>query len=150
MEFERYLPIFSSDEGAVLRKGQTREFPFDGGIVKQDEWLNLFVTGETALHYLWKDEPDYPALYQTIDDAFDTEHAREACYCLSFSNAAGTDYVKRIYKKIPWPPVLSYLPMLPLVDGFSFGVHARTGIQPGSLSAYAPGLVLPKRGRTSP
>lgn len=125
MEFQRYQPIYNSDEGTTLRPGRSASFEFDalGDIAQRS--ARLFVTGETALHYLWKDEPDYPAQYRKIEDALDSAHADRAQFCLNLSNGPEVNYAKRLYKKVLWPPVLSYLPLHDVPQELTAGVMAR-------------------------
>lgn len=78
MAYERRIPVYNSNEGILLRKSHIRKLPFDGGGVNSIERLSLFVTRKTALQYLWKNEPVYPAQYRTIDDTLDAEHTEAA------------------------------------------------------------------------
>lgn len=125
MECQRYKPFYMSDEGLTLRPGQSAKFTFDAGQDIDGRRARLFATGETALFYLWKDEPDYPRQYRKIEDALDTDHADKAQYCLDLSNPTGVDYVKRVYKKVLWPPMLSYLPMHDVPESWTAGIMAR-------------------------
>jgi len=124
MSFERYTKIFDGYEtGRTLRAhGKGAEFSFSA---QQDEKRRrLFVTGETALFYQWKSEPDNPAHYHTITDALDPHHAFEAQYCLDLSSKAPEEYIRRLYKKVMWPPVLSYLKMNPVPAEWVCGIWA--------------------------
>lgn len=78
MEFQHYQPFYRSDEGITLRPGRSAEFHFEAGEDIDEKRARLFVTGETALFYFWKDEPDYPRQYRKIEDALDSDHADKA------------------------------------------------------------------------
>lgn len=125
MSFERYRQIYDGYEtGRVLRAGgKGTEFTFEAQ--KDDKRRRLFVVGDTALFYQWKDEPDDPAHYHSITDALDTQHAYQAQYCLDFSCKKPAEYIKRIYKKVMWPPVLSYLKMNPVPADWTWGIWAQ-------------------------
>lgn len=125
MEFQHYQPFYRSDEGITLRPGRSAEFHFEAGEDIDEKRARLFVTGETALFYFWKDEPDYPRQYRKIEDALDSDHADKAQFCLNLSNGPEVNYVKRAYKKVLWPPVLSYLPMHDVEEDWTVGVMAR-------------------------
>ena len=125
MEFQRYQPFYASEEGVTLRPGQSAAFTFEAGEDIGERCARLLVTGETALFYLWKDEPDYPKQYRKVEDALDSAHADKAQYCLNLTNGPGVNYVKRVYKKVLWPPVLSYLPMHDVPERWTAGIMAR-------------------------
>ena len=126
MSFEKYRTIWKDGaEGTTLRAGGAgAQFAFDCDLAP-DKRFRLFVTGETGLFYQWKDEPDYPKQYESIADALDPDHAFRAQYCLNLSDSAPRGYVRKLYKKIMWPPVLSYLRMNPVPDNWRFGLWAR-------------------------
>ncbi|MEA4889378.1 MAG: hypothetical protein VB070_07935 [Clostridiaceae bacterium] len=124
--FEQYHPLFNEKQGHILRPGQTFSLTFDGGPFSDSSTASrLFFTGETALFYQWKNEPDYPLLYRLIDDALDYEHAGQARYCLNMS-AADLDYPKRVYKKLLWKPILSYLPLYGYAEQWQGGLWIKT------------------------
>lgn len=132
--FETCRWIFQSEPGLTLRPGQSHCFTFNLPQRCPGQALRLFVTGETALAYLWKNEPDYPYQYRKIDDALDQTHAGQAQYCLDFSNQRQETYLKQVCKTVPWPPQLSYLPLTPLNDHWTGGIRVKTRqllIQPG-------------------
>jgi hypothetical protein len=123
--FEQYHLLFKGEQDASLRPGQTFTLEFDGTpFVERPLNQRLFLSGETALFYLWKSEPDYPLLYRQIDDALDYAHAGRSQLCLNFS-ASNVDYVKRVYKKLLWKPVLSYLPLYGYTDQWQGGLSVK-------------------------
>lgn len=126
MGFETYEKVYDGyQRGTTLRAGgpgMTLTLP---QAAKADRRYRLFVVGETAMFYQWKDEPDHPAHYRTLTDALDPVHAHEAHYCLNLSSKKPEGYVRRVYKKVMWPPVLSYLPMHPVPEDWTFGVWAK-------------------------
>ena len=123
MSFEQYTPIYDGKQiGSTVRPhGKAFEVCFDL-CPEADKKYRLFTVGETEQYYLWKDEPDNPRLYHMLTDALDTKHAIKDRYCLSFSCAAYEDYLKRIYKKVMWKPVLSYLDMNPVPIDWEVGL----------------------------
>ena len=125
MSFEKYSQFFDGyQSGRTLRAGgRGTEFSFNAA-AEENKRYRLFVTGETALFYQWKDEPDNPAHYHTIVDALDTDHAFEAQYCLNLSSKKPEEYIRRLYKKVMWPPVLSYLKMNPVPEDWTCGIWA--------------------------
>jgi hypothetical protein len=128
MNERQLISIFQSDassEGIILRPGKSAEFKFNGCGLEADAEYRLFVTGETTLNYLWKNEPDYHYQYRTADDALNTTEAEKAPYCLDLSNSREVNYQKLLYKKVMWPPILSYLGYRPKDDVWSFGLRAR-------------------------
>lgn len=126
MNFERYQKVYDGYcQGTTLRAGgapMTLTLPTTA---EANRRYRLFVVGETAMFYLWKDEPDCPAQYRTITDALDPVNAREAHYCLNLSSQKPEKYVRRLYKKVLWPPILAYLPMHPVPEDWKYGVWAR-------------------------
>jgi len=127
MPFEVYQNIYSAgQEGIILRPGKdAASFSFSA-VPSDDTRYKLFVTGETALFYMWKDEPDYPSQYHLLTDALDTEHAHRAQYCLDLSCDTPKEYIKRIYKQVMWPPKLSYLMMNPVDTHWQVGYFVKT------------------------
>ncbi len=126
MSFERSQTLFENyEQGQILRphgKGMELQFSYHA---QEERRYRLFVVGETALFYQWKDEPDGPMQYRTVCDALDTEHALAARYCLNLSSSRPEQYVRRIYKKVMWPPLLSYLAMHPVPDLWKVGIWAK-------------------------
>ena len=123
MSFEQYTPFYIENKvGTTLRpmgKGASFSFSLDP---KEDVKYRLFTVGETEQYYLWKDEPDGPFLYRSLTDALDTRHAIRDRYALNLSCKKYEDYLKRVYKKIAWPPILAYLKMVHLPTAWSFGL----------------------------
>ena len=82
MSFESYRQLFDGYvQGRTLRAGgpgMALEFE---ARARADKRYRLYVVGETAMFYQWKDEPDYPAHYHAITDAlgdavtFDVQNA---------------------------------------------------------------------------
>ncbi len=123
MCFEQYTQIYRDEpNGTTVRpKGSSFDLSFDL-IPEENKKYRLFTVGETEQYYLWKDEPDYPRLYHMITDALDREHAIKDRYCLSLTSPKYEDYLKRIYKKVMWKPVLSYLDMNPVPTEWEVGL----------------------------
>lgn len=117
---EQYTPLYT---GAIhLKPGEAHEMTFDGtGCTGADR---LFFTGETALFYQWKDEPDYPVLYRRIDDALNTAEAERAQYALDLSGN-GDDFPRVAYHRLSFPPVLSYLGLVGYGDVWQMGISVR-------------------------
>ena len=92
MSFEKYFNFFEDYEnGVTVRPQKSAEFKFSQKI-NDNKKYRLFVTGQTANFYLWKNEPDTPYLYRLIDDALDTENAQQDQYCLDLSCSDFFDY----------------------------------------------------------
>ena len=126
MSFENYEKVYDGyKQGTTLRAGGAPLTLTLPTAAQENKRYRLFVVGETAMFYQWKDEPDYPAHYRTLTDALDPLNAREAHYCLNLSSKKPEGYVRRVYKKVMWPPVLSYLPMHPVPEDWTLGVWAR-------------------------
>lgn len=118
---ETFTPI-DQGEDIHLKPGQAHTFRFDGtGLGHADR---LFFTGETSLCYLWKSEPDYSILYRYIDDSLDTREARHDQFCLDFS-AEDLPYPKVAFRKVVWPPALSYLPLVRYSDRWRISIDAK-------------------------
>ncbi len=125
MSFERYIGFFEDYEnGVTVRPGKTAEFDFLADI-KADKKYRLFVVGETATYYLWKNEPDTPTLYRLLTDALDSENANQDAFCLNLSCKKAENYIKRVYKKVMWKPVLSYLEMANLPTNWQTGISVK-------------------------
>lgn len=124
MNCESYARFFDGEpEGVTIRPhGKAAEFHFSAE-PKKDHRYRLFTVGETEQYYLWKDEPDGPLQYHTISDSLDTKHAVKDRYCLDFSSKQSESYLKRIYKKILWTPILSYLKMNPVPTAWRLGIR---------------------------
>ena len=115
MSFETYAQIYDGEpNGTTIRPhGNAFKVCFDM-TPEADKKYRLFTVGETEQYYLWKNEPDYPRLYHMITDALDTKHAIKDRYCLSLTCTKYENYLKRVYKKVMWKPILSYLEMKPV------------------------------------
>lgn len=125
MSFEKYTRFFESEpNGVTLRPQKSASFNFSLS-KKQDTVYRLFTVGETEQYYMWKDEPDGPLQYRTISDSLDFEHAEHDRFCLDFSSKEKEEYTKRAYKKVMWPPVLSYLAMNPIAENWTFGISVK-------------------------
>lgn len=117
---EEYTPLYTGN--IHIKPGESRTLTFDGtGRTGADR---LFFTGETALFYQWKDEPDYPMLYRKIDDALSTAAAQDAQYALDLSGE-GEDYPRIAYHRPAWPPRLSYLGLVGYTDVWQMGLSVR-------------------------
>ena len=115
MSFEKYTQIYEGEpHGMTIRPQKTSKDICFQLTPEEDVRYRLFTVGETEQYYLWKDEPDCPRLYHMLTDALDTKHAIRDRYCLSLSSKKYEDFIKRIYKKVMWKPVLSYLKMNPV------------------------------------
>lgn len=118
---EKFTRLYLGED-IHLKPGESYTLKFNGsGLDLADR---LFFTGETALFYQWKDEPDYPQLYRKIDDALNTKEALKSQYALDFS-ADYYDYPKVAYHKLMWPPVLSYLGLVDYTDNWTMGISAK-------------------------
>lgn len=121
MYHEQYTCLYNGED-IHLKPGRSHTFTFDGtGLQDADR---LFMTGETALFYQWKDEPDYPMLYRQIDDALSTKKSWKAQYALDMS-ADFFHYPKVAYRRISFPPVLSYLALVDYTDKWVMGISAK-------------------------
>lgn len=125
MNFEKYYNFYEDYEnGVTVRPQKTVEFDFSAN-VKTDKKYRLFVVGETATYYLWKNEPDTPTLYRLLTDALDSENANQDAFCLDLSCKKNEAYTKRVYKKVMWKPVLSYLEMANLPTDWKMGISVK-------------------------
>ncbi len=125
MNFEKYYNFFEDYEnGVTIRPQKTVEFDFSAN-VKTDKKYRLFVVGETATYYLWKNEPDTPTLYRLLTDALDSDNANQDQFCLDLSCKKNEAYTKRVYKKVMWKPVLSYLEMANLPTDWKMGISVK-------------------------
>lgn len=125
MSFENYFNFYEDyDNGVTVRPKKTAEFDFSVD-VKADKKYRLFVVGETAMYYLWKNEPDTPQLYRLITDSLDSENANQDAFCLDLSCKKAEAYIKRAYKKVIWKPILSYLEMANLPTDWKMGISVK-------------------------
>lgn len=121
MYHEQYTPLYTGED-IHLKPGQSHTLTFHGaGLENADR---LFMTGETALFYQWKDEPDYPMLYRHIDDSLNTREAWRAQYALDFS-ANFFRHPKVAHHRVMFPPVLSYLRLVDFTDRWTMGISAK-------------------------
>lgn len=123
MGFETYTPLYDGgDEGVTLRpRGEGVSFSLAASVTPHTRYC-LFTVGETEQYYQWKDEPDGPLQYRSITDSLDTAHAVHDRFCLNLSSDAPAPYIRRAYKKVMWPPRLSYLSMTPVPTAWTVGL----------------------------
>ena len=123
MSFETYTQIYDGEPNGTTVRPQGNAFKICFDLTPEaGKKYRLFTVGETEQYYLWKDEPDCPRLYHMITDALDTKHAIKDRYCLSLTCAKYEDYLKRVYKKVMWKPILSYLEMNPVPTDWEVGL----------------------------
>ncbi len=126
MSFEKYKRIYEPNEDITLRYGDSTEFVFnctDEDV--KNKAHRLFFTGETGLFYFWKGEYDCVSEYVNIEDALDNKRAWKAPYCLDLTNKEAVNYPKVTFKKIVFPPMLSYLRLHSYTDKWTAGVFAK-------------------------
>lgn len=123
MSFERYTKFYDGgNRGTTIRPHKSAaEFSFNAEL-SDDTAYKLFTVGETEQYYMWKDEPDGPLAYRSIADSLNSEYAKHDAFCLDFSSKKPETYIKRAYKKIMWPPVLSYVIMNPTPLVWNVGI----------------------------
>lgn len=125
MTFEKYYGIYKDEKGITLRpKKGSAKFNFTAD-VKKDKRYKLFAVGETAQFYWWKDEPDGNLLYREITDGLNYEQAELDRFCLDFSANSAFTYIKRVYKKVLWSPVASYIPINPVPAEWKAGIRVK-------------------------
>jgi len=103
MNFESYkqLLLCEKDKDMTLKSGKSFTIDFD--IEDEKSADRIFMTGETAIFYNWKTEPDYQYLYRRIDDSLSSDEANKARFALDMS-ADNYDFPKiAYYKKVWWP-----------------------------------------------
>lgn len=122
--YSSYSAFYADAEGKTIRPGETATFTFSAEPSAMRKY-RLFFAGESAIFKFWKNEPDFQWQYHTVTDALDTAHALKSQYCLDFSSAKPEDYIRRVYRKVAWPPSLSYL-WSPPTDRLTFGIRVRT------------------------
>lgn len=120
---ERLHPIRTSEEALHMKPGEGVTLTFDGTDLQ--DATRLHFTGESALFYQWKNEPDYPVMYGRIDDSLNSNEARNGQYCLEFSDNHA-DYPKIAYHKASFPPWLSYLPLAEYSNQWTLGISVKT------------------------
>lgn len=103
MNFESYKRILhcEQDKDICLRPGKSYSLDFE--LEDANAADRIFMTGETALFYNWKTEPDYQYLYRRIDDSLSSVEANKARFALDMS-ADNFDFPKIAYHKILWWP----------------------------------------------
>ena len=103
MNFESYKRILlcNQDDDICLRNGGSYSIDFE--IEDENTADRIFMTGETAIFYNWKTEPDYQYLYRRIDDSLTSAEANKARFALDMS-ADNFDFPKIAYHKILWWP----------------------------------------------
>ncbi len=126
MSFEKYSKIYEDyNDGTTLRTGGTPMTVRFDTKPKKDTKYRLFAVGETEMFYQWKNEPDMPRHYLSICDALNSENARKARFCLDLSSKRPETYIRRVYKRIKWPPFLSYIWMNPIPTAWKYGVWVK-------------------------
>lgn len=124
ISFEKYYPVFESEEGVQLRaQGKAAELSFNFE-KKPDKRYRLFNAGQTAIYYYWKSEPGCGAQYHQITDSLDTKHAFKAQYCLDFSSETAESHIKRVHKQVDWSPMIWYIPLSPVPTAWKTGIFA--------------------------
>ena len=118
---ESYTRLYGAED-VHLKPGECFALPFDGAGMGQAD--RLFFTGETALFYQWKNEPDYPITYRYIDDSLNAKEAYRCQYCLDYSGEA-VPYPKCAFHKVIFPPVLSYLALVGAGDRWTMGIRVK-------------------------
>lgn len=122
MSFEKYTKFFDGEpDGKTVRIKGIAEFSFSA-VPQENTAYRLFTVGESEQYYMYKDEPDGPLLYRSLSDSLNTEHAVHDAFCLDFSSRRSEDFIRRTYKKVMWPPVLSYLMMSPVPTLWKTGI----------------------------
>lgn len=103
MNFESYKKIMlcECDKDVCLRPFKSYSMDFD--IEDPIGADRIFMTGETAIFYNWKTEPDYQYLYRRIDDSLTSVEANKARFAIDMS-ADNFDFPKIAYHKILWWP----------------------------------------------
>ena len=118
---EKYTCLYSGED-IHLKPGEKYTLTFEGAGLETAD--HLFMTGETALFYQWKNEPDYPVFYRYIDDALNTQESWKSQYALDMS-ADFYHYPKVAYHRVMFPPVLSYLGLVNYTDNWIMGISAK-------------------------
>ncbi len=127
MNAETYTKLYENYKPGQLLRPHGKAMALSFSLpCREGRRFRLFAAGETGMFYQWKDEPDGPIHYRTVDDALDTTHADTRRYCLNLSAKIPANYVRRVYKKVMWPPVLSYLAMNPVPETWVVGIRACT------------------------
>ncbi|MBQ8345568.1 MAG: hypothetical protein IJY42_04815, partial [Clostridia bacterium] len=123
MSFERYTRIYDGEPNGMTMRPKGKGIDLSFAVEpKENVRYRLFTVGETEQYYMWKDEPDGPQLYRMLTDALDRKHAIRDRFCLDLSCKKYETYLKRVYKKIPWPPMLSYLKMADVPTAWEGGI----------------------------
>lgn len=124
--YESYVSVYSNNSGAHLTpSGKGFEIEFDFNKNSQKEY-RLHTVGETSLFYQWRNELNYPELYQQITDVLDGKHAEKARYCIDFSSSDAKNYARRLYKKeVCNPVILAYIPLKKPDKIWKMGIWAK-------------------------
>ncbi|MGI5868203.1 MAG: hypothetical protein ACOX9C_01985 [Kiritimatiellia bacterium] len=125
--FERYRRIYRDYEDGLYLKpgGGAAQISFSGeGLAGRK--LRLFVAGDADMHYQWKRESERPWQFHTIADSLNARHAERDHHCLDLSSEVPCPWVRRAYKKILWPPLLSFTPLKPTPTKWKAGFFAKT------------------------
>lgn len=121
---EQYKSVFLSDDPVIIKNNAPAKFEFDFE-KKENQRHRLFFKAESALFYMWKSESDSMSMYLSIDDSLNKEKSKLDVWCLDYSSKDKVLYGKTAYKKITWPPVLSYLSTYGYyTNKFKWGIHA--------------------------
>jgi len=121
MNFEKYVRL-CEDANKHIKPTKSVTIDFNGdGLENADR---LFFTGETAIPYFWKSEPDYQMLYRRIDDSLRCDISEHDRYCLDLSGTR-VPYTKIAFKRLTAPFKLSYLALKTFDDNWEFGIKAR-------------------------
>ena len=124
-KFEKYTRFYYDKKGVTLRpNGEKKTFSFSLS-PERGKRYRLFATGETALFYQWKNEPDNPNIYRSIEDSLSESEAELSAFALSLSSKAPAAFVRRAYKKILFPPRLSYLDLAPVPQEWELAVRVK-------------------------
>lgn len=122
MSFEKYVRVYEPGNDITLRYGDSVKFNFNAN---SDKEYRLFFTGETTQFYFWKGEYDCVAQYCNIEDALSNKKALIAPYCLDLSNNESVTYPKVAFKKVTFPPTLSYLRLHSYGDDWKVGAFVK-------------------------
>ena len=103
MNFESYRRFLHCEKDKDICLGAGKSYSIDFDIEDEKAADRIFMTGETAIFYNWKTEPDYQYLYRRIDDSLSSSEACKARFALDMS-ADNYDFPKIAYKKTVWWP----------------------------------------------
>ena len=106
---ESYKQIAWLDQDCYIKNGSSVEFSFDVNPKDVKKRHRIFFRGESSLFYMWRSEPDCVGEYLSIDDCLNRQKAEMDTFCLDLSSESEVIYRKTAYKKLSWPPKISYL-----------------------------------------